>query len=128
MATVTFEIDDKELWSEVMGGAWEFCSWWRDVDYVVGEWDEPGEVWVVVEDPGLNPWALIEEWGVTYLDEIPEEEWTASARITIEDIARAIGELRDHASVMEALSGTGFDQISSDVVLQQAIFGEVVFG
>lgn len=109
MVKVTVEVKDEELWSSVMGSAWETWEWWLWVDYVKGSWQAPGECWVVVE----NPW----------------EDGELSAKVTLPDIERALGELTEHQGVMKCL-GSGeldFDSVMGDVVIQQAVLGDEIY-
>lgn len=116
MAKVIREVADEELWSSVMGSAWETWEWWLWVDYVEGSWETPGEMWVVV----LNPWE----------DEAdPWEDGVLSAKVTLPDIERALGELTEHQGVMECLSRDelDFDSVMGDVVIQQAVLGDEIY-
>ena len=105
----TLPIDDYDLWRCVCGSGWESWSWWYTCWYEGGDWDDPCTLWVVIEDPDY------------------EDEW-ATATITVHDIARAIEEQHDHPDVIGALIRSDFDACWGDVVMQQAILGEVVYG
>jgi len=107
-----YEIDDEELWSAVCGSAWEMNSWWWAAEYEGGDWDEPCTLWVAIANPDSDHWF---EDGVT------------TATITLDDIVRAIEELFDHAVVMHCLREMDFDSSYGDVVMQQAIFGDVIY-
>jgi hypothetical protein len=105
---ITLPVDDYALWRCVCGSGWESWSWWYSCWYEGGDWDQPCTLWVVIEDP----------YG--------DDEWL-TATITVDDIARAIEEA-DHPDVMHALVTSDFDACWGDVVMQQAILGEVVYG
>jgi hypothetical protein len=115
MATVMlkYEIKDEDLWSSVCGSAWETCPWWWAADYEGGDWDEPCTLWVAIANPDDDHWF---------------EDGLLTATITIDDIVRALEELRDHPAVMDCLRNDDFDSIYGDVVIQQAIFGDVIYG
>jgi hypothetical protein len=115
MATISihYTMDDDDLWSDVMGSAWETCPWWFWLDYDGGDWDEPCTLWVAVANPDNDHWF---------------EDGVLTATITIDDVVRALEELRDHPVVMECLRNQDFDAIYGDVVIQQAVLGEVIYG
>lgn len=108
-------LDDEETWLDICGSAWESLPWWYTYDYEGGDWDKPCTLWVAIADP-----------------EDSESDWfengVITATITIADLERALQELRDHPTVMECLINGDFDCIYGDVVMQQAIFGEVIYG
>ena len=56
------------------------------------------------------------------------EDGVLTATFTIEDMVRALEESRDHPQIMRDLRSGDFDSIYGDYVIQQAIFGEVIFG
>lgn len=106
--TIKRQMPPEDLWSMVCGSAWESWSWWRLLDYDGGDWDKPCNLWVLVENP--------------------YEDGLLSAVITLPDILRALEELSDHRMVMQCLLNDDFDAVYGDAVMQQAIFGDIVFG
>jgi len=108
------DVDVVDTWAAICGSAWEELPWWWGVDYEEGDWDEPCTLWVGVADP--------EDKGLWFQDGV------VTATFTIEDMVRALEELRDHPQIMRDLRSGDFDCIYGDVVIQQAIFGEVIYG
>ena len=107
------DIGLEEAWSDICGSSWEFMSWWYFYDYEGGDWDQPCTLWVGIADPDSEHW---------------DEEGVITATFTFEDMVRALEELRDHPVIMDCLRGGDFDAIYGSVVIQQAIFGEVIYG
>lgn len=105
---MTFTYTPEALWSMICGSAWESWSWWRYLDYYGGDWDKPCDLWVAVE----GPW----------------EDGLLSALVTLPDIVRALEELKDHSVIMECLRNEDFDAVYGDAVMQQAVFGEIIYG
>lgn len=105
--TVPRFIRADELWSNVMGSGWETWHWWLAVVYDDGaDWNIPGGVTLSIADPNKERGGLIK-------------------RIGLSDIEVALSQL--------AMDGTpvnvdDLDAITGDMVLQQAVLGEVVYG
>ena len=105
-----------DLWSQVMGGAFEYCSWWREVRYIgEADWDKPGKVTLVIENPGST--------GAK----------TKRKTIGPKDVVQALYTAmerghRDACTGRPITEHMDWDQCSSDVVLQIAVLGEVVYG
>ena len=104
--------DKDEVWSNVFGSGWEYLDWITSVTYKEGDWDTHG---IAV---------------VTYLDpEDPREEATLSKELTVVDLANAWSNLTTSGWVHcgeESLDEP--DACSTDAVLQQALFGELIYG
>lgn len=109
---VTTEYDATELWSMIMGAAWETWDWWVDLDYLGGDWDKPCVLRVTA-------------WGD---DEGEDPALYVVRDITIDDVVAALGALRAVPIVREHLSNEDFDAVSSDCVIQQCVYGEIVYG
>lgn len=108
---ITIEKDAADLWSMIFGASGESWEWWLNVDFLDGaDWDKPGRVFLAAANP-----------------DDPEDAY-AEGTFTIEDVVRALEELSDHRAVMECLANEDFDAIYADVVMQQMLYGEVVFG
>lgn len=107
---INISIPAKNLWQMICGSAWETWSWWLGWRYEGGDWDYPCDLWVIIEDPYEDTPAAI------------------TAVLTVEDLANALSELSDHPQVMESFAHDDFDAVYGDVVMQQAVFGETVFG
>ena len=116
MARIVMEVDDKELWSCIMGSGWESWEWWQWLDYTEGDWETPGECWVVVEDPWTD-------------DSSMHSTESFSAKVTMADLERALSELTQHHGVMECIGNEfDFDSVYGDCVIQQAVLGEQIYG
>lgn len=112
---INFTFTPEHLWSMICGSGWETWSWWYALDYVGGDWDKPCDLWVVVDNPFTD-------------DDASGSEDALCAKVSIADIAQAISELQNHPQVMECLASDDFDAVYGDVVMQQAVFGEVIYG
>lgn len=108
----------EDIWSMICGSAWETWSWWYGWKYEGGDWDKPCDLWVIVD----NPWEDNPEVSPLAADN------TFSALITLADIVRALEELAEHPQIMDCLLNDDFDAVYGDVVMQQAVFGEVIYG
>lgn len=115
---MTFTYTPEALWSMICGSAWESWEWWYGWRYEGGDWDKPCDLWVIVD----NPWEDNEQVSPLAADN------TLCALVTLPDIVRAIEELKDHSTVMDCLRNEDFDAVYGDVVMQQAVFGEVIYG
>lgn len=116
---ITIHIPDEDIWASICGSAWESWSWWHYLDYDGGDWDKPCNLWVVVSDP----WETDPD-----IDDFLGDS-TITAVITLADIKRAINELSGHPYVMRAvMNHFDFDAVYGDAVMQQAVFGEIVYG
>lgn len=125
---VAKSVDAVDLWSAVFGSGWEtVASWLRKVKLEGDEadWDVPGAVTITAE----NPHALIDD-----IDDDP----TIEATLVLEDIAKAVSEVlaegyRDACTGQpitldpEDLGGD-WDACVGNVILQQAVYGEVIYG
>lgn len=112
---VTIDRTPEHIWSSICGSAWETWSWWYGWKYEGGDWDKPCNLWIIVDDP------------YTEGDDFAANS-TLCALVTLDDIVRALEELSDHAQVVDCLLNDDFDAVYGDVVMQQAIFGEIIFG
>lgn len=110
---ITVDRTPEEIWSMICGSAWETWSWWQGWKYDGGDWDKPCDLWVIVDDPFTD-----DEYSLDVL----------CAKVTVADIVRALEELSDSAPIMDCLLNDDFDAVYGDVIMQQAIFGEVIYG
>lgn len=105
---VQTEVNDLEFWQNIVGSCFETWSWWTGWSYEEGSsWEKPGAILLDAIDPD-------------YGDLLFEDK-----RITLEDMAKAYGEL---VSQGYRLDPTDLDADAADVIVQQAAFGEVVYG
>jgi hypothetical protein len=103
---VPTRVDAAEFWSAIMGSAWESWSWWRKVQYLDGaDWDKPGQVKITMENPS---------------GDLPMTE-TLELQDLVAAYTKALkaGDLRDDWDNLDAGSG--------DVVMQYALYGEIVY-
>ena len=110
--TTVGEFDAEELWSAVFGSAWETWDWWWSIKYIDCNWDVVGKVKIVACDPD------------------DEDAPKVTKTIGLDDIVKAIESLtaRDYFTVARDLKELDFDACSGDCVIQEAIFGEVIYG
>jgi hypothetical protein len=106
---VPIYIDKDELWSEVFGSAYESMDWWLDEEFLTGDWEHHGEVRISYEDEDENPQKMI---------------------LKIEDIARgyALALENGYHHCGSYVDIRNMDACAGDIVLQCAIFGQVIYG
>ena len=105
---LTMMVNPYDLWSSICGSAWESWEWWLGWKYEGGDWENPCTLWVVAENP--------------------YDDGAITATVTVDDLARAIEDLQHSTVVMAAVVSSDFDALTGDIIMQQAIFGEVVYG
>lgn len=115
MVQIVQEVDSQEFWEGIIGSAWETWSWWARVDCDYDDYRRGLTVSV------FNP-------------EVDEAYWDRTNRssfitkhLTVHDLAtsyswyqRTYGRHAYHYEDMDAAYG--------DVIIQHAIFGEVIYG
>ncbi len=114
MSTFPPEIQ-RELWCATFGTSGEEYSWWHEVTFLEGDWDEPGVVRLGIEDPD-------------------QPRNTIKKIVTYDDVEAAA--LKAMSTSVDACTGLGisisadmdWDACVSDCVLQIAVLGEVVYG
>ena len=109
---VTTEYFSTELWTMIMGAAWEQWDWWVKYEYRGGDWDTPCTL-------------VVTAWGS---DEGEDPEEYITKHITIDDVVSALEALGGYGMVHKDLARRDFDASSSDCVLQQCVYGEVIYG
>ena len=111
MVVVPLAMDADEVWSDVFGSGYEYSPWWYKVTFSSGaDWDKAGT-------------ATIKHWSKD------SEDTLETTKITVEDLAKAYATLI--AEKWTHCNGCGLDDpdaCSSDVVLQMAVFGEIIYG
>lgn len=108
--TIKLEINAQDLWEAVFGSsALSWGYWWLDVDYIGDtEWDKIGKVKLT----GL-------------FDENKNIKKTKT--LTLKEIANALPLANNQVS-MDLFNFDNYDAICADAVLQQAVFGKVIYG
>jgi hypothetical protein len=110
MATISFEIDDQELWSTVFGSSpFSFGrgEWFPEAEYL-GEtdWDKAGQIKIVGIDDDENRIEKI---------------------LDVHDLANALP-IANKLVNMDLFDLDEYDSICGDAVLQVAMFGKVIYG
>ena len=105
---------EAERFSAVMGACGTMWSWWLDVEYHGGDWDDPCDITFTIENPfGTEP------------DEIVK-------RVTAKQIVRAIATACRTIPSMRHINpydeDLDLDAGDADCVLQIAVLGDVVYG
>jgi len=109
---IPITVDAAEFWSAIFGAEPFIWPWWVKVDYAEGcDWETPGEVTITVADPD-------------------DAEDSTTKTLTLEDLVAAylIALEQYPRSVGVGWETPDFDSESSDLILQIAVQGEVVFG
>lgn len=108
MATITFEVDDQELWSSVFGSRpFSFGDHFTDAEYIGdANWEKPGLIKITGTDSN-------------------DQEITKT--IGIRDLAEALP-IANQQVYMDLFNFDNYDSICADAVLQVALFGKVIYG
>lgn len=106
MATISIEVRDNDLWTEVFGASVESMGWWLVKFGENTGWDRAGIVSVTLTDPDTG---LVE----------------GQKLLTVDHIAEAVS--KAHAQGYN-IDWSGMDAYDADTVLQIALLGKVVFG
>lgn len=105
---ITTEVDEVEFWENVVGSGFETWSWWTGWVFEDGSsWLDPGAILIDAIDPDTG------------------EVLATDARVSIEDMGKAYGTL---VSKGYRLAWDDLDASGADCIVQQVVFGEVVFG
>ena len=104
--------DSTDLWSMIMGAGWDTWDWWVSYRYEDGDWDESCSL-------------IVTAWGD---DEGEDPDLYVTKEISIHHVVAALESLSGNAMVQRHLANMDFDASSSDCVLQQCVYGEVVYG
>jgi hypothetical protein len=109
--TIKKHMEDTDFWSSIMGGTEFVNEWWLKVRYH-GEsnWDKPGSVTITALDG--------------------ETDEPVSKTLTIEDLVTAYEAViaKPYYHCGGTIDIDDMDECASDIVLQQAMFGDVVYG
>lgn len=111
---IPVSVNAEEFWSAVFGSAWETWEWWVGLNYLEGsDWDKVGQVEITALDPDGN-----------------QETDTIKKVLGLDDIVNAFTK-----AVTDNKSFGGFDPheldldaCDGDVVIQYAMFGDVIYG
>jgi hypothetical protein len=119
LVIIPVKVEAGGLWSSVFGGGWEFFGdHIKSVEFLNGSsWEEVGLARITALDP-------------------KEEDKTITVEVGIHDLVKAYAELLSqdtYASHSMAQSFYGnsefdFDAMTSDCMLQQMVYGEIVYG
>ena len=111
IVTVPLEIDADELWQMIFGSEFETWDWWEAyTNFQDGDWDRH---------------CLAE---VYHFDE--EDGTRKTFQLRIDNIADAVSSLiqQGYGNIANAVANQDFDASTADMVIQQACFGEIVYG
>ena len=109
--TVPLEVDADDLWRMIFGSEFETWDWWYAyTNFQGGDWEHH---------------CLAE---VYHIDE--EDDYRHTFQLRIDDIADAVSTLirEGYNDIAHSLLNQDFDAGTADMVIQQACFGEVVYG
>jgi hypothetical protein len=119
LVIIPVKVEAGGLWSSVFGGGWEFFGdHIKSVEFLNGSsWEEVGLARITALDP-------------------KDEDKTITVEVGIHDLVKAYAELLSqdtYASHSMAQSFYGnsefdFDAMTSDCMLQQMVYGEIVYG
>lgn len=114
--------DLRETLGGVLGTCYWTWSWWRGEEYAEGyDWDtypeDPTEKFLTltVSDPQADEW-----------DAEDYEDKSVTKSLSVADILAAYMEFGSHPNGARILAQQ--DAQSGDAVLQQAMFGEIIYG
>ncbi len=102
-------MDEAEFWSNLLGSTEFIYEWWSSVTYLGdADWDKPGEVQLCIQDP--------------------EDESNNIAKIlTLADLVSAYNAVACDPELPN-INIEDMDEDSTDLVLQYAMLGEIVYG
>lgn len=118
--TVMSEVDRDELWSAIMGSGFDTFNWWQGMRFEDASWESPGVVGTVtmrVEDP---------KSGGTLSKTIDMKRLLVAISYAIEKGYR--DPLVPDGTIGMAVASMDFDAVTGDIVMQCAVFGDVVYG
>ena len=108
--TITRVIDDTEFWSSIMGSTEFYNEWWLKVRYRgEADWDKPGTVTITA---------------------MGEDNEPIDVTLGLDDLVKAyelVVEKEYHHCGM-TVDIDNMDECASDLVLQAAVFGDVIYG
>lgn len=108
--TITRQISKTDFWSNIMGSLEFHFEWWRAVKYLDGaDWDKPGVVQLTIEDENGKPLT---------------KKLTLGALLLA--YQRVIDKGYTHCGMDVDIDN--MDECSSDMVLQTAMLGDVIYG
>lgn len=103
--TIPLTVDLDEAWSNTFGAGWETWDWWTEITYHDdAEWDTPGYVTLVSDHPEHERVEV----------KFGPDEFVAALAKTLSDFP--------------GIRWDDQDASDSDLVFQNLVFGEVVFG
>ena len=108
MATITMQVDDKELWSAVFGASpFSFGDHFIEAEYLDdADWETVGRIKVVALD---------------------ENDERVEKIIGIDDLAKALP-IANKQVYMDLFNFDNYDSICADAVMQVAVLGKVIYG
>lgn len=108
--SITRQISRTDFWSNIMGSLEFQFDWWLAVKYLDGaDWDRPGCVQLTIEDENGKPLTkklILENLLQAYQHVVAKGYVHCGTTVDIEDM----------------------DECASDMVLQTAMLGDVVYG
>lgn len=107
--TVNHRIPADDLWSSIMGSAWETWSWWTAVEYQgKADWDVPGYVKITAWDGVHEDYDHLTTKVLNPDDLFEAYNWYVNQgyKMMYEDL----------------------DAVYGDVIVQRAFYGEVIYG
>lgn len=108
--TIKREIDDAEFWSSIMGSTEFYNEWWLKVRYRgEADWDKPGSVTITA---------------------LGEDNEPVTKTLTTEDLVCAYEFVlaKGYHHCGSKIDIDNMDECASDMVLQVAMFGDVIYG
>jgi hypothetical protein len=108
--TIPKKIDEAEFWSSIMGSLEFINEWWLAVRYRDdADWDKPGVVELTIEDEDGRPLTkslTVADLVIAYDKAVSTPHYHCGGEIDIDNM----------------------DECASDIVLQIAMFDDVVYG
>jgi hypothetical protein len=108
--TIPYKIEDKEFWSSILGSTEFTEEWWLKIHYEDDtSWEYPGAIQVTALDGDNKPVTkrlTLDDLLVAYIFAVTREYGHCGALVDIQDM----------------------DSCASDIVLQIAMFGDVIYG
>lgn len=113
--TIKYQIEDKQLWSSVFGATDFPESWYQGLKWIEGDWETPGKVLFKMDDPN-------------------EENGFVQKEVDMAVLLKAFEEVMNkeggywHCNMRVDTDFDNYDSCVADIIIQQAVYGDYVYG
>lgn len=115
MVQVVQEVDSQEFWENIVGSSWDTWSWWVAVKCDFYDYTKGLTVTVFSPESDERNWSYD-----------PDPSDLVTKHLTVDDLARSYAWYQ--SAYPRPYKWDNTDAESGDVIIQHAIFGEVIYG